>query len=390
MAGMSNWDAIGRIRDVVPRPQAMAQNFLNRRIRNVIDSRTWSDLIRMGMIVIPQQYTTGTVSLSSGSNQVAGVGTNWPVNDAVNTALATQITDSPGYVEIQPSSMLGINQGMYLLLDQETPASTEVISVQKVKGNRFVAYCQYPHAVSISLQASSLAGRQFGAGNYVPTVQAVTSPTTLRVDMAYGGVAQVGISYQIYVLYVKPTPAGSTTPSSTARRMLHAFDAIAGNPIGTDKTWDYIMLGDPQLQDTGDPLELVSTPPDPGGTMQWTLWPIQTGPYAIGVIFQDGWPPLVQPNDLLPPFINEEIFIAGAIADCCRSRVIANERQKDPLYDLAAAKYWDDEYKGLLETATQSDQGRWMTSLSDYRTRMAAFAPNYNWLRAHAVSASEW
>jgi hypothetical protein len=172
--------------------------------------------------------------------------------------------------------------------------------------------------------------------------------------------------------------------------MLHAFDAIAGNPIGTDKTWDYIMLGDPQLQDTGDPLELVSTPPDPGGTMQWTLWPIQTGPYAIGVIFQDGWPPLVQPNDLLPPFINEEIFIAGAIADCCRSRVIANERQKDPLYDLAAAKYWDDEYKGLLETATQSDQGRWMTSLSDYRTRMTAFAPNYNWLRAHAVSASEW
>jgi hypothetical protein len=341
----------------------------------------------MGMIVVPQQYATGTASLTSGSNQVVGVGTAWPVSDAVNTTLVTAITDAPGYVEIQPASLAGINQGQYLLLDQSNVGFAEVVPVQSIKGNKFIAYCQYQHPSTATIQASSLAGQQFGTGNYVPTVQAVTSPTTLQVDMPYGGVAQNGISYQIYALYVKPMPAGSTTPSSTARRMLYAYDAIAGNPIGTDKTWDYIMLADPQLQNTGDPEELVSTPHDAGGAMQWTLWPIQTGPYAVGVIYADGWPTLKQPNDLLPPFLNPEIFIAGAIADCLRATVINNDRQKDPYHDPQGAMYWDKEYSTLLEAATQSDQGRWMTALKSYEEQMAAFAPDYNWLRSHAVAS---
>jgi len=384
---LSLWDARGQVREICPRPESLVTTVLNRRIRNVIDTRTWSDLIRMGMIVIPQQYTTGTVSLTSGSNQVIGVGTAWPVNDAVNTVIASPIVDSPGVVEIQPASLSGITQGSYLLLDQETPGATEIISVQGIRGSRFIAYCQNQHASGLSLQRSSLSGLQFGTGNYVPTVQAVTSPTTLQVDMPYGGVAQNAISYQIYMLYVKPSPSGSTIPSSTARRMLYAYDAIAGNPIGTDKTWDWIMLADPQLQNTGDPEELVSTPHDAGGAMQWTLWPIQTGPYAIGVIYQDGWPTLKQPNDLLPPFINPEVFIAGAIADCMRATVISNDRQKDPYHDPQGAAYWDKEYLALLEAATQSDQGRWMTNLKSYEEQMAAFSPDYNWARAHAVMA---
>jgi hypothetical protein len=388
---MSLWEARGQCREICPRPESLVTNLINRRIRNVIDTRTWSDLIRMGMIVIPQQYNTGTVSLTSGSNQVIGSGTAWPVNNAVNTVLAAPIVDSPGFVEIQPASLAGITQGSYLLLDQETPASTEVVSVQGIKSNKFIAYCQYPHSNSRSIQKSNLAGQQINTGAYVYTVQAVTSPTQLQIDMQYGGVAQTAIAYFICVIYCKPMAAGSTIPSSTARRMIYAFDAIAGETVGTDKTSDWLAFQDPQMQQTGNPEELISMAPDPGGAMQWTLWPLQTGPYGIGVVYQDGWPTLRQPNDILPPFINPEVFIAGAVADCMRATVIANDRQKDPFHDPQGAMYWEKNYDTLLEAATQSDEGRRLHSLQDYRLQMGQFAPTWNWYVSHAsYGPSAW
>jgi len=386
MSGISLWDAQGQVREICPRPETLVKNLINRRISNVVDAHNWSDLMRMGIMVVPAQYNDGgTLTLTSGSNQVVGVGTNWPVNDAVNTVLATPITDSPGYVEIQPGSLTGINQGMYLLLDQGTPASTEVISVQSIRGNKFTAYCQYPHATGVTLQASSLAGLQLNTGTYVPTVQAVTSSTTLQTDMPYGGVPQTGITYYIFMLYAKPIPAGSTIPSSTARRMLYAYDAIAGNVVGIGKTSDWLAFQDPQLQQGGNPEELISMPPDPGGCMQWAIWPIQTGAYGIGVVYEDGWPTLKQPNDMLPPFLNPQIFIAGAVADCLRTRVIPNDRSKDPFNDPQGAMYWEKEFERLMENAIQSDQGRYFTDLQDYRLQMNQFAPTWNWYVNHAA-----
>ena len=386
MAGISLWEARGRVREVAPRPEAMVNGFLNRRVRNVVDMRTWSDLIRMGMIVVPAQYNTGTISLTSGSNQVVGTATAWPINDAVNTVLAAPINDSPGFVEIQPASMTGIYPGVYILLDQGTPASTEIISVQSVKGNKFVAYCQYPHAMAMTLQKSSLAGLQLSAGGYIYTVQAVTTALALQIDMQYGGAAQTNIPYFISAVYVKPMASGSALPSSTARRMLYAYDAIAGEVLGVNKTAEWLALEDPQMQNTGDPEELVAMAADPGGSMQWTLWPLQTSAYGIGVVYQDGWPVLRQPNDMLPPFLNPEIFIAGAIADCLRARVISNDRQKDPYYDPQAAQYWENEFATLTEAAVQSDQGRYMTHLKTYTEQISDNSRTYNWMRAHAVS----
>ena len=174
----------------------------------------------------------------------------------------------------------------------------------------------------MTLQKSSLAGLQLSAGGYIYTVQAVTTALALQIDMQYGGAAQTNIPYFISAVYVKPMASGSALPSSTARRMLYAYDAIAGEVLGVNKTAEWLALEDPQMQNTGDPEELVAMAADPGGSMQWTLWPLQTSAYGIGVVYQDGWPVLRQPNDMLPPFLNPEIFIAGAIADCLRARVI--------------------------------------------------------------------
>src|SRR5687767_6927322 len=120
MAAETLWYLRGRVAEIKPNASSEGINgWLNRRIRNVIDTRTWADLLKIGVINVPAQYTTGTVTLTAGSRLVAGVGTSWPTNDAVNTIADEPIRKSPGYVEIKPASMTGIEQGQFLLIDVE-------------------------------------------------------------------------------------------------------------------------------------------------------------------------------------------------------------------------------------------------------------------------------
>ena len=378
---MNAWEARGRIRSVKPNcPPAQALDFINRRVRNILDTRTWSDCMKIGMIVIPAATTTGVVTMTPGSNLVTGVATSWPVNDRINAVITQPITDSPGFMEIFPTSgvITKIQPGMLLLLEQENASVTEILTVQSVGPTSFMAYCQYAHAMNATLQQSSLAGQQFATDAYVYTVQAVLSTTSLQLDMYYGGLPETGVSYMIRQEYVQI--------SSTAKYAKAAYDAIAGQTIGVDREETWLMMQDPQDQSTGNPLELARMHAAPGGVMQWRLWPYQTSPYAIAVLYQDGWPTLSFDTDMLPPFLNSEVVVAGATADALRTRVIRNERDKDPYYSPQDAQFWETEYARLLEAATQSDEGRRLVGLTNYHEQL--INASYNWMRSHAVSAS--
>jgi hypothetical protein len=381
---MSLWEARGRIREVVPRPAPMVDGFINRRIRNVIDVRNWSDLVKIGMIVIPNAYTTGTASLVSGSNLVAGTSTAWPTNDAINTVSTQPILDTPEFVEIFPGAgfIQKIVPGSILLIDQEDASYTEIITVQSVGPDRFIAYCQFPHAANVTLKQSSLAGMQFWANNYVYTVQAVLSPTSLQLDMAYGGLPMTNIAYQIRQQYV--------TISATARKLMDAWDSIAGQSVGVLRDESWLNLTDPQRTNTGNPLELAMMHPAPGGVLQWECWPAQIVAYAIAVLYKDGWPTLKYDTDVLPPFMNSEIFISGAIADCMLTKVLRNDRSKDDFYDPTGAQHWQGEYRETLENAIQSDEGRAMRYLTNWY-EMTKGGQSYNWYRGQAsYQPSPW
>jgi len=382
---MMLWKARGRVREVKPSATpTQVDGWINRRIQNVLDTRVWSDTMKFGMVIIPNATTAGTVSLAYGSNIVTGVGTGWPTNDSINTTITADITDAPGYVDINVSAatLAKLQPGSILLLDQENPSVTEIITVDSVGPATFNAYCANNHSSGVSLKQSSLAGQQFATDAFVYTVQAVLSSTSLQLDAPYGGQPQTAVSYMIRKEYVQISP--------TARFLKYAYDAIAGQSIGVDRDETWLIALDPQDQSTGNPLEMAMMHPAPGGVMQWRIWPYQTTQYAIGCLYQDGWPQLQYDTDLLPPFLNPEIIIAGAIADALRTKCIKSAGAKDDWYDPAMANsFWEPEYARLLEAATQSDQGRRMSYLTNYleATQNAC----YNWMRSHAVGAgSGW
>lgn len=58
-------------------PITMVMSFLNNWCRSIYDERMWYGLFVRGQCQVPQMYSTGTVSVTTGSNVVTGTGTNF-------------------------------------------------------------------------------------------------------------------------------------------------------------------------------------------------------------------------------------------------------------------------------------------------------------------------
>ncbi len=375
---MTLWSLRGRVRELKANASKESiEGAINRAILNAVDGRRWADLLRLGNIVVPAPYTTGTISTAVGSKIITGVATAWPLVDHIDTVY-DGATFETGFVEITPASMTNIEQGQYLLLDAGT-ATEEIVAVSSVTEATFFAQCRYAHDDATTIQASTLVGRQLRVGNAVYTVRAVRTATSLETDLPFGGVVLTDQAYRIYMAYARISP--------TTRKLIDAWDPVAGCPIGVNKTMDWLTRNDPQRTSSGDPQELVSLPPSQGGVMQWEIWPSNTGARLINTLYQDGWPTLVADNDISPPFLNPEIFIASAAADVLISKVIPRDGKQDPFYDPTAAAYWKGEYNRLLETGTQTDEARYLQSLRSYTDIL--YGGSTNWARSHAVSA-DW
>lgn len=58
-------------------PVQMAQKFIQNSYRKICDCRLWYGMMVRGQVAVPDVYTTGTVTITSGSAIVTGVGTAW-------------------------------------------------------------------------------------------------------------------------------------------------------------------------------------------------------------------------------------------------------------------------------------------------------------------------
>lgn len=373
------WDLRGRVRDLKANcPSSVADGFINRRVRNICEKRSWTDLLRLGTIAIPNAYRTGTVTLTQGSNVITGNGTTWLVNDKVNTALTSPIVDLGYNQDITPADMTGIAVGQFVIIENETPFNREIVPVTHVGPDRFTAYVRKKHDAGVTVISSSLAGLQLNVNDYVWTVQGVLSPTSLQIDQRWSGVAAVSLAYQIALQYAQVTPV--------TKRLLYAWDPVQGATIGVKRVMETLNMADPQRSSTGDPQELVAMPPNAAGVMQFEVWPVQTTPRLLNVVSSERWPTLRYDTDLSPWFLNPEIFIAGACADALRTRVIPREGRTDPFYSLEDAAYWEAECSKLTEEAEQADSGRYMRDLQSYEEQCASLSRTYNWGRNHAVA----
>jgi len=354
---------------------------INKAIQYVCRRRAWTDLLKFGTVSIPNQYNTGTVSNTPGTNVTTGVGTAWPTNDVVNTIGPTAIRQ-PGYQLYKPASMKKLTSGYiqpgdWLLIDTANGTQTEAVAVEWVSsdGLAFVAKFRNTHDANFTITKSSLANLQYRANAQPFTVQAVIDSTHLWLDQPWGGAPQAGVSYQILGIFFQVDPY--------AARLKFAWDYLQGIALDVDSyTFEQILIGDPQLTSSTNPTLAVPTPAGAGGVNQWMFYPPQNAQRQIGVVWVNTWPKLIQNDDRPPAFIDPECFIAGAKASVLRTKVIAKAERQDPYFDPALAAQYTDEFEGYIEVAEEHDEAQGHQRLQSYQySASGGFSADY--LRSH-------
>lgn len=343
---------------------------LNARIRQVIDMRPyWADLGETRILSCPDAYTTGTVTLTSGSRHVTGASTLWTVSDVVDTNIPDGV-EATGYVKVYPASMTGITAGSILYVDAS--GVPEAVSVVELREDYFIAQFQYLHNAGCTLTQSSYAGRQFRAGTSpVFTVMAVHTTTELELDNAWGAAAASAQSYRIYKCYYD---LGADV------RMIHdVMDPVAGLPVARNISQDQLNLRDPQRsQIGGNPLALADYRVGSNGAMLYELWPAPTTARQVSVLLSRQWPKMENRDDRPPFFINPQVIIDGATADALRQRVAPD----DPYFNPRLADTYEMKFMQGMVYAANADSTR---HSRDYQTRASRMMPmpGADWQQTH-------
>src|SRR5579883_764225 len=69
---------VGRLLQYNPDlPVTVAQALIRESYRRIIDHRSWYGLMVKGSVMVPDAYTQGTVTVTTGSTTVTGTNTNW-------------------------------------------------------------------------------------------------------------------------------------------------------------------------------------------------------------------------------------------------------------------------------------------------------------------------
>ncbi len=374
------------------KPNAKASQILkdlNARIRALLDFRnSWSALISKTVLNIPQAYTTGAVTCTSGSTAILGTGTSWPVSDVVNTTMVGGNRQS-GYQEITPASMGHISVGTFLYVNDST--FSEVAAVVETSNSTFTAEFRNPHNDGTVLTSSSLAGRQLRLGPLTPiytllAVSGATGPDNTGVlDMAFGGGSLVNTSYTLLQAYFTIDP--------NIRSFLQVWDPTQGIPLRYNVSQAELDCIDAQRTSSGWPQCLADLGPDASGTMQYELWPYQISPYSIPILYNRQWPEMKRPTDRPPYFINPSVIIDGAIADALRRKDLRDNSpaDADPYFNPQLAKEFDQKFLIGAANAANADEEKCQQRLSSsFFQPGGAGGPGASYWQSHVNDGGYW
>jgi hypothetical protein len=341
------------------RPNASASlidGWLNDRVRHVLDARTfWSDLVRRGILSIPENYITGTVNVTLGSSVVAGTATAWPVNDVVDTVIPDAVGDI-GWSEVVPASMTGITENSMLYVD--AAGDPETVPVARVDGASFIGKFTKTHNAGATVTQSSLANQQFRISNAYPifTVKAVHSATEFEMDNPWGGTSLTAQAYRICLMYV--------VLSSRLKGIIAMKDEQTGYPVRLHVSLDEANFRDPRRSIvTGNPyFNLIDLGANEQGNMLYEIWPAPSAVRQFSYMFWEQWPELVKDTDRFPPFINPSVFQYGAIADA----LCYKQGAKDPFHNPNLASRYEAKFEQALAFAKNADEAKCLSALSNF------------------------
>ncbi len=355
--------------------RSVGRDLLNDRVRQIIDKRPyWSGLLKRLTVTLPPAYTTGGVTLTTGSNVALGTGTAWPVDDVVNTILANGVP-RPGNQWVTPASFTNITTNSILYIDGS--GTPEIVTVQQVRGNQFLANFQAPHNVNCTVTQSSLAGQQLliSTNNPYYTVLGLSDPTTMILDNAWAYTNLVNTGYQIFLAYTPFAP--------DVKELLSVVDPIQPLNLRLHVPQKWMNATDPIRQNSNSPVWIGDLAPNAQGNQMFEIYPPSTIAYQLYVLYYQQWPDMVAPGDRPPLFINPTVIYHGALADCLRMKIPTPPRMDDPWYDPKTADTYEAKFEQGCSDLTNADNSK---AQRDYEWDFDGFGiggSNYN--QDHAV-----
>lgn len=369
-------ELVGRMRAVKPNlPATVAQDFINDRIRLIIDRQPqWSGNFEETILYIPPIYNTGTISFTQNSATITGGGTAWPVSDVVNTTIPTGVI-RPGFQSVTPASMDGITADSYLYVD--AGGTPEVVSVIYVGPTSFTANFDYAHSASCTVTSSSFAGRQVRCGNTFPifTIEAIVSPTQAIMDMQWKATARSSIGYTIRQMYYTIAP--------DVKMLSAVVDQAQGiPPLRLDVPITEINRIDPQRVSMGYPQMLANRGTNANGNMQWEIWPSPYEERQLRVFYFAQPPKLTTEGDRVPYFMNPTVLFYGAMADALRTKIGPD----DAFYDPRGSRDYEQKFEaGYLDMA-QADNEKLQQQFTT-RGAGSGMPGGADWNRSHSIDA---
>lgn len=336
-------------------PVWMCDQSINNRLRAILDRRIWSGLLVKDQLVIPDQYTTGTVTVTRDSATVTGVSTAWPTNDKVNTTLSVAITETGVVQDITPAAMTNINTGDWVTIAGNT-GTEEQLLVLSTTSTTFKTKPAAVQSAAVTIWKSSLVRQQFRVNETAPwyTVKGVSTSTSLKLNETWGGVTASAQSYSIFVGYV--------VFGNDCKFVHEVANLNRRYRLGLHMPQGAINAYDPQRSATESTYLLVDFVPDEIGRPQYELYPRPTSAQVFSCLYYRVTGVLSDDDDTPPPFIRSDVLVMGAISDALRYRPKTNTFY-DAATALTIARDKEAQFEREIGQMQRADDGIFMQNL---------------------------
>jgi hypothetical protein len=366
-------------------PPQLAERRLNTRLRGILDRRMWAGLLVRGQIVIPGVFTTGSVNVLQGSDSVEGINTSFPFNDLVNTTLAQPITIPNEYQDVFPNSMVGINAGDWITLNDQGP-QLEFMLVISVGTSSFKAKPTLTHSAGESVTKSSLVRRQFRVGtttSFYGIIGVFNQASTvlpgnpivpwLKLDLVWSHADFLTSAYQIMSAYV--------SLEQNLRMIWSVVNNKQGWRLKLNMPQEVLNTYDAWRQTTGFCYMMADWVPDEIGRFQYELYPSPSMQQGFPYLAYRTVVNLVEDEDTPPPAIPSHVLVAGAIAD------VLVYNPKSPYYDPSTSRKFETDFERDLQAAMLADDSIYMQNLQWAYSRYPFTQHGANYWQSHDVDS---
>jgi hypothetical protein len=359
----------------------LVQALLNERMRQALDRKpNWSGLLKPVVLSIPTAYTVGTISVTTGSSNVTGSATDWPVHDVIDTTITEQIK-APGTYWVTPTSMAGFTQDSVLYVD--AGGTPEIVPVLDTLNGHVQCPFAYAHSAGATATMSSLANLQLRLNSINPvfSVVAITSRTTLVLDNPWGQASSSGMSYQMLKMY--------TTFGVPVKDLIVVVDPVQQLTLRINVSQEEVSMYDPNRTASDSPQCIISLGPNANRNFLFEIYPPQITAWQLNALVHVQIPDMRLPFDMPPPFLNSNMLIMGALADAFRTPCPRPPDGKDQFFSLENAAEYERRFDQAVIECMNADESLYQRAFTwAYSQTFGGASMGASWLQSHDMDAA--